>query len=376
MIIRNEDLKDACSKILAAVDSNELSAITETLELKVVDNTLNVSVTNREYYAQVRLAVDPGINFHATVNANLFLKLISQVTTESVELLVNDNFLLVKANGTYKFPLIFDDDQLLKLPEIMIDNVTNSFNISGKILNSLITYNSKEMLKGTIAKPVQKMYYMDQDGAITFTSGACVNEFKLDNPVRLLLNNRLVKLFKLFKDEDVRFTLGYDPISDEIVQTKVRFETDSVSVTAILACDDTLLNSVPVAGIRGRVNAEYPYSINLSKDSLIQTINRLLLFSSGIGGKENLKPYGTFVFNKDAVTVYDADKENSEMIYYNNSASGVEDSYTAVIDLVDFKTTLETCLEQYVTIKFGNGQAILVIRGTVYNVIPEVVTLG
>ena len=75
---------------------------------------------------------------------------------------------------------------------------------------------------------------MDEKGAITFTNGACVNSFTLEQPVKLLFNNRLVKLFKLFKDESVKFTIGYDPISDDIIQTKVRFATSDIIITAIL----------------------------------------------------------------------------------------------------------------------------------------------
>ena len=41
MIIRSEELKDICSKILTAVDSSELSAVTETLQLDFTKITSN-----------------------------------------------------------------------------------------------------------------------------------------------------------------------------------------------------------------------------------------------------------------------------------------------------------------------------------------------
>jgi DNA polymerase III sliding clamp (beta) subunit (PCNA family) len=198
-IIRSEDLKDVCSKILTAVDSTELSLVTETLELIANGDTLTVGVTNREYFAEVKLKLEDINDFHATVNATLFLKLISQITTDTIELSVVENTLVVKGNGTYKLPLIFDGEELLKLPKIEIENVTAEFPISADTLNSILQYNSKELTKGTISKPVQKLYYVDELGAITFTNGACVNSFSLAQPIRVLFNNRLVKLFKLFK---------------------------------------------------------------------------------------------------------------------------------------------------------------------------------
>jgi hypothetical protein len=368
-IIRSEDLKDVCGKILTAVDSTELSLVTETLELVASGDVLTVGVTNREYFAEVKLKLEDVNNFRATVNATLFLKLISQITTDTIELSVVENTLVVKGNGTYKLPLIFDGEELLTLPKIEIENPTNEFPISAEILNSILQFNSKQLTTGTISKPVQKLYYVDELGAITFTNGACVNSFSLSQPVKVLFNNRLVKLFKLFKEGDVKFTLGYDPISEEIIQTKVRLENASVSITAILSCDDTLLGSVPVKAIRGRAFSEYPHSVNLNKSALIQTINRLTLFNST---DTFTKPYGTFEFGKDSVVVYDSNKENCETIYYDNDVTSLDETYTGIFNLADLKTTLETCNEPYLCMSFGDGAAMVISRGSVKNVIPEV----
>lgn len=372
-IIRSEDLKDVCSKILTAVDSTELSLVTETLELIANGDTLTVGVTNREYFAEVKLKLEDVNDFRATVNATLFLKLISQITTDTIELSVVENTLVVKGNGTYKLPLIFDGEELLKLPKIEIENVTAEFPISADTLNSILQYNSKELTKGTISKPVQKLYYVDELGAITFTNGACVNSFSLAQPIRVLFNNRLVKLFKLFKDGDVKFTLGYDPISDEIIQTKVKFETPTVAITAILSCDNTLLGSVPVTAIRGRANADYPYTVSINKSALIQTINRLTLFNNNSGVVSLTS--GVFEFGPNELTVYDANKENKEVVYYTNDTSNITDAYTLKLNLEDLKTTLETCTESYLCMSFGDGSAVVISRGNVKNVVPEIKSL-
>lgn len=67
MIIRIEEIQSACSKILSAVDANTLSAVTETLQLDAHDQVLYISVTNREYYVQVRIPVDIDEKLFATV---------------------------------------------------------------------------------------------------------------------------------------------------------------------------------------------------------------------------------------------------------------------------------------------------------------------
>lgn len=366
MLLRIEELKEACQKILGAVDSNSLSTLTETLELKTENNSLLVSVTNREYYAQVKISLAQPEDFKATVNANLFLKLIAQTTSETIQLKLIGNNLCVTGNGEYKLPLIYDGENLLELPEISINNVTSTFTIPSSILHSLITYNSKELGKGGISKPVQKMYYLDEKGCITFTTGACVNNFTLTNPIKILLNDRLVKLFRLFKGDDVNFTLGYDAVSEDIIQTKVRFEDNTICITAILSCDDSLISSVPVNAIRKRASDIYPYSIVLNKNELLEAISRLLLFADN----KTIKLYSTFEFSSDSVTLWDINKNSSETIFYENHLDNTL-NYSTVLDLIDLKTILDSCSEQYINLSFGDGQAVIIARKNVYNVIPE-----
>lgn len=371
MIIRIEEIQSACSKILSAVDSNAVSAVTETLQLSTEGKNLYISVTNKEYFARVKVVMSEELDFNATVNANLFLKLVSQITTETIELTVEGSALILKGNGTYKLPLIFEGESMLELPEIKIENPTVNFKIDSNILLSILNYNSKELTKGIISRPIQKLYYVDDNGAITFTTGACVNNFKLAQPVKMLLNDRLVKLFKLFKGEEVDFTLGYDPIGNDTVQTKVKFESESIVITAVLSCDDTMLQQFPVNAVRGRSESMYPYSININKDQLIQTINRLLLFTAATGAKDIVNPYSTFEFMSDKVVIWDTNHENYEEIFYSNTKCNIEDKYTTMFDLRDLKTTLENCSEQYVALNFGDEQALVVVRGNIKVVVPE-----
>lgn len=374
MIIKSDEFKKICTTVLSATDGSELSTLTETLELKTVGNVLYLNVTNKEYYASVKFNLDHEEDFHASVNATLFLKLVSAITSESIELTVRDTYLNVKANGNYKIPLIFENNTMVEIPEITIQNPTVSMNIDSSILDSIVNYNSKQLSVGTVARPVQKMFYIDQEGCITFTTGACINNFELEQPVRILLNSRLVNLFKLFKNSSVSFTLGYDPISNDIIQTKVKFETESINLTAITGCNDALLSQVPVSIIRERANKHYDNVVVVNLADTIEAINRLLLFSAGYGSKENLKPYSTFEFKADSsdIVLYDTKRENTEVIKIQNGST-VESDYSMTLDLVEFKKILDGCNEPYITLNFGDRKACVIARNSVRNVIPEVI---
>lgn len=370
MIISTKQLKDTCSKVLTAVESNSLSTITETLELLAKNGYLNINITNKEYYVRIKLPMEEQAEFHATVNAVLFLKLIFQTTKETVELNIKDNTLEVIGNGNYTLPLIYENDKLLELPEININNVTNQFTMSTGILKSILVYNSKELTMGVATRPVQKLYYIDSKGCLTFTTGACVNSFTLPEDIKILVNNRIVKLFSLFDTDEVNFTLGQDSLSDGSVQTKICISNDCISLTAILSNDESLLSSVPVEAIRGRSNDDYPYSISISKNELLQTLNRMLLFFTS--SSSNIC-YSKFVFGKEQVVIKDTDRNNEEIIKYSNTVlDELDDStYECLLDLNDIKNVISNFNDSFININFGNEQAIVVCSGSIRNVVPE-----
>lgn len=368
MILKTEKFQESCKKILDAVDSNVLSVVSETLELKTEGNILFMNVTNKEYFVEVKIDLETALDFHATVDANLFLNLISKITTKDIELTVVDNTLVVKGNGTYKIPLIYDGDKLLELPRIVIENEVKSFNVQNSILQSILKYNIKELQKGAISKPIQRLFYIDEKGAITFTTGACVNTFTLEQPLRMLLNERVVKLFKLLSSDTVQFKMGMDPLNESMMQTKVMFKDDSVTITAIISSDSQLMNTVPVDGIRNRADYNYPYSVTVDKNNVLEALGRMLVFTK----KNEVALFTTIDFDFDGMTMYDNHKENKEKIAYTNYVDALEgQTYTALFEVNDLKLTLESCDEQYITIKFGNHQAAVISRASISNIIPE-----
>ena len=367
--LKTEELNDVCSKILAAVDSNGLSEITETVELNLENSNLYLQVTNREYFIKIKLSTNIQDEFHATIHAELFLKLISKITTELVTLETTDKSLLITGNGKYELPLVYEGLEILKLPEITINNVTNNFNIDGSILNSINIYNSKQFMMGNIVNPIQSLYYVDKEGAITFTTGACVNKFSLEKDVKLLLNSKLVKLFKLFKTETVEFTMGQDQLSQEIIQTKARFKTSDIELTAILSMNDNAISKVPVQAIRERAFKDYDYTIVVNRLELLQAINRLFIFSSTSSAID--RTFGIFEFSTDSITIKDINKINTEVVKYSNTIA-ISEPYKNVLDFGDMKLILESSSDNHINLSFGDNKAIVCSKNNIYNVIPEI----
>lgn len=367
MLLEVKKLQEAAVKILAAVDGGDVSEVVkDTVEIKTYGKTLQLNVTNKEYYVRVSLPIQEEVPFKAVVDAKLFLNLISKITTENLELNVDDKKLVIKANGNYKLPLIYDNDTLIEVPEINIEEETTSFNISSDILSSILNYNSKEINTAKAVKPFQKLYYIDEQGCMTFSSGGCINSFTLPEKITLLLNTKLVKLFRLFKDGDIKFTLGHDEVAG-VIQTKIKLENDEVAITSITSTSDSILATVPVRALRERANFSYDYQVNFEKTALTQALTRLLLFNNARGGLN--KDFGVFEFNKTSVSIYDANKENKEVIPYVNST--ISTQYKAILDINALKTTLDSCNEDILLFNFGDRKCFVLSRGNIKNLMPE-----
>ena len=371
MIIKTKEFQETANKILLAADG------TSNLELITKGPVLHLNVTNKEYYVSIKFPLEAEQEFHAVVDAALFLSLVSGITTETFELILKDTYLLIKAGkSSYKLALIFENETLMTLPTISIRNKTVEMQISNEILSSILNVNSKELqkLKGTVSvNPLQKLYYIDETGCFTFTTGACLNAFSLEKPVRLLLTDRIVRLFKLFKT-DVHFALGVDPSpSGEQIFTKIALETDSIYLAALINCDHALLSQIqgPCTATKRYISEPYDFKLVLSANDLLNAINRLQTFTRNNKASADTlasQPVKLTISEND-VTIQDR-FDNTEVVTIENG-SFISGDYECSINLIDLKLVVETCRNEHITLNCGNHRSIVIIRGAVSNLIPE-----
>lgn len=365
--IETKEFQKLCKNLLDAVDTRSTSTVSEVLELKSSGNSLLLNITNEEYYVSTKMDFNNVLSeFKAVVNASLFLGLVSKITTTSIGLDIDGNSLVVKSNGEYKFPMIYEGTEMVNVPEIVINNPVNELPISKQIIDSILKFNLKELKKTAIETPLQNQFYIDENGCITFGVGACVNNFTLDNQIKLLFPLKIVKLLKLFNGEIVNLTLGYDPVSESIIQTKVYLDDGVTKLCAILSTNNNLLNSFPVIQIRERANYNYPNSLVVDKDLLIESLSRLSLFNKGTS------LFTPFEVKDGKLIVYDCKKVNKEII----NLSTVGNDYQFTLNTKDLDLTLKTFSEKYLTIKYGDSRSIVVDRDNVKDVIPECKVMG
>ncbi len=375
MIIKTKDFKEAANKILLAANLDTNAA---NLELVARNSSLYLNVTNKEYYVAVKFPLETEETFRAVVDASLFLSLVSGFTTDTFSLTLKDNTVILgSGKSKYKVAMIYENESLMTLPVIAIQNKTVEMNISNDILMSILNVNSKELLKTKYldVSELNKLYYIDETGCFTFTNGSCLNSFTLEKPVKLLLNDRIVRLFNLFKD-DVQFSLGQDSLPNGNIQTKMVLETPDTYLAAVITCDDTLIAKVqqPCDATKRYLSENYDHKLVLDIAELTGAISRLMAFtknSKNSTEKVNMAYLPTAVKIENGELVIKDKFDNYETVSIANE-SFTSGEYEMFVNLYDIKLVLDSCKVDHITLNCGNHRSIVVTRGTVANLIPEV----
>ena len=373
MQINTTILKTMCSKLLNALDTDSSSALSDTVELCVENKVLSLTVAGDDYRVRTEASVDNEDTIRTVVNADVFLKLIGQTTTDNINLVIEDTTLVITGNGEYKLPMIYEGDELIKFPDFSIQNETSTFSVTKDVLASIVGYNAKELSKGTAMAPIQKMYYVDKDGCITFTSGACVNKFSLGEDVTFLLQGKTVKLFKLFLSTEGKITvkLGKDTV-DGIVIDKITLSDSMTEVISTIVTNPDTVSMVPKDAIRGMLNDEYTYTVSISRQALLGIINRLTLFTPTT---LYAQPWAYFEFGGQQVKILDKNKHNVELLPYVGTVLDIDEGSekTLLLDMSDVKSAIDLMKKDTFTFKFGNGKAVVISQDNISNIIPECV---
>ena len=374
MILKTKNFQEAANKILLAVGVDKAAA---NLELAAKDTALYLRVTNREWYTAIKFDLENPTEFRAVVDANLFLSLISGISTEEFELEIKDTVVVVKAGkSSYKLAMIYENDQLMKLPIIKLDpeQITVSMNISNDILMSILNVNSREVQKAKKVEvnELQRYYYIDETGCFTFTTGACINAFTLEKPIKLLLTDKVVKLFKLF-GSDAFLSYGHIVNADSSLQPIVVFQTEDVYVATRLLSDETCIQKVkaPCDAMKALAKEVYEHNLVLSATDLSAAIGRLLMFHKNSSAKADLSFVPASVeFSNTELTISDLSGDNKEVITIENGSS-TPGGYSMGVNLIDLKAVLDSCKNEHITMNCGNHKSIIICRANISNVIAE-----
>lgn len=349
MKVVSSRMKDAVNKAIKGAGFNNLIPITSMIGIKLKGGKLRLFTTDMTNTLCIIIDKVSGVDMDITVDADKFGKLIAKTTSEDIELIVIDDVLSVKANGTYKIPLISDEEGLVTFPAL---SETKGKTTNVKLTSIMQAYNiNKSALAKTLENPALIGYYCGDMVISTDANVITFNDFKMfeqDEP--LLISPQLMQLLTLNKQEDIKL------IADKTLLTFIA--DDMVVQGAVMEG----IEDFPADDVKACLDEAFTSSCKVPKDLLLATLDRLALF---------IEPYDKngayFTFGRNGINIHSKKDASTEIINYVESKNF--EPFMCCVDIPMLKEQLQANPDDIVKICYGNENALKIKSGKVTQVI-------
>lgn len=349
MKVVSSRMKDAVNKAIKGAGFNNLIPITSMIGIKLEGGKLRLFTTDMTNTLCIIIDKVSGEDMDITVDADKFGKLIAKTTSEDIDLSVKDDILYVKANGTYKIPLISDEEGLVTFPALA---ETKGKTTNVKLTSIMQAYNiNKSALAKTLENPALTGYYCGDMVISTDANVITFNNFKMfeqDEP--LLISPQLMQLLTLNKQEDIKLIVD---------KTLLTFITDDMVVQGAVMEG---IEDFPADDVKAYLDEAFTSSCKVPKDLLLATLDRLALF---------IEPYDKngayFTFGRKGINIHSKKDASTEVINYVESKEFKQ--FICCVDIPMLKEQLQANPDDTVKICYGNENALKIESGKVTQVI-------
>lgn len=335
-------LQEMVSKAMKGVGNNKLLPITSLMAIKVQDDDLYLITTDGINYLYIR---EPRsfeeVDFSVVVNADLFSQLIARLTCEKTILEITDNSLVVVGNGTYHIELPLDEEgNLIKYPN-PLNNVVWEINSAIDINLStidLILNSISPSLSTTLDIPCYTGYWVGDKVVATDTYKiGCLGTKLLEEPK--LISAATMKLLSLMTDEKIKLY---------VKENTLFFRSENCMVYG-----KTLdgIQDFQIDAIGGLLEQSFDSMCRVSKQSLLQLLDRLMLFV-GVYDKNAIE----LDFTKEGIEVSSKLDSGVEVIEYQESEN--YQKFSCLIDIEMLYAQVKAQVNEVVEIWYGKDNAI------------------
>lgn len=353
MNISTTKLQNLVTKAIKGAGFNKLLPITGMIGITFTDSNIGFSTSDGTNYLYLRDKLDSilGDIFDVTVDADIFAKLVAKLSSDTTELTVSDNKLIVTANGIYKLPLCMSDSgEPLHYPALDKDEAETSA-ILGKLSPAVIS-TIISTLKPTLSSNVSTPYanYLFTDYVVS-TDRTMLNAYMTDE--------RLLSQDMLFSREFVDL-LGLADCDVEIRQSNYLVaDAGDMMIYSKANTDATDFNK---KGTQAMLDMQYDSYCKLKKSALVPLLERISLFVGDYGATAI-----RLNFNEQGLEVTSNSDAGAELIEYMESKDFKETSIK--IDVNKFLTQLKAYQSDAIDLYYGNKMSIRLKDGDVIQVI-------
>ena len=351
--LKTEKLQELVSRAIKGCSNDKMIPLTGLMSIELSEHRLTIATTDATNYLFITEDKVEGEDFSVVVAAETFSKLISRMTSESVSLELNGNFLNVKGNGEYKIDLPLDEEgEPVKFPRpldsVDIKTVKADYDVKLTTMKQLLTLN-KPALATTDDGSCYTGYYAGDSVVTTDSYKICGTAIKLfDEPI--LIRPEMMDLLDVMSSEDV----------------KVYIQDDTI----IFATPDCIVYGKKLEGIEdfqidaisGLLDLDFPSECSVSKDAILQALDRLSLF---VGQYDKNGIYLTFT--REGLMISSKKSSGTEVVTYKTSKEFNE--FTACINIEMLQSQIKAHTLDEITIQYGLDNALKIVDGNVTQII-------
>lgn len=346
-----ERLKQLVSYAIQGAGFNKLLELSTMMGIRIESGELYLNTTDGTNYLSVSdkcVADDMDI----TVNAELFSKLISKINSETVDMEVVDNTLVITGNGKYTLELIPDENgDLLSFPDKFPDETTEIGTISASDLT--VINNAVKVSLSQVAGSVYSSYFFGD--VVASTDRAMMSTFNRNVfGTPYLINKAFVDLMCIGATD---VTLSK---SDNVLVAEANIsENCSINICT------TLPNSAEDFNIEG-INKFMALEVNsfcrFKKAQMLELLDRLSLFVSKFDdGAIELH------FTDKYIEVSSMASNGIERVDYTESKDTID--LTIKINIDRFRNQLKAYSSDVVDLYYGSDICIKLVDGDLTQVI-------
>lgn len=353
LIVNTQLLKEMVAKAVKGAGMNNHLPITNMMLIEVADSRLNLLTTDGTNTLVMKTdKCETTEEFYVVVPIDIFSKLVTKTTCETVTLTLEENNLLVKGNGNYKIALPMDEEGLVKFPKPK--DIATVEDKSSMIKNSFVKsviHTNKASVSKTLDVPCLTGYYIREDIVVSSDeNNACYNKLNLfdDN---VLVSTKVLDLLALSNYEEIKYVRKQNYL--------MFFAEDLTLYTQELEGKD-IFPIEPLMELYN--NSTFKSSCRVPKVLLQSVIDRLMLF---------IEPYDknavTFTFTQSGLQISSRKMSGIEIVNY--IASEGFEPFIAIVDVVGLKAQIDAYQGEEIEIWYGLSNALKLQNGNITQII-------
>lgn len=346
MVIKVNALKKLLNKSMQAVSNNKLLPLTSLIAISIFEDGF-LQLTTYDGNNILVVGGDGGIGgvekeLYTVINANTFNALINKLSVETITIRNEERFIEVDSgNGLYKFDVAWEEDGVVKFPDID-NNFTDDeiFIIPLEEIKLALTVNEGSVAKTQQVQQANKGLtgaYFDKKLITTNAYTACITNVSLFKEPKLF-NYSTLKLLSVFEDDKINIIFKNNRV----------FMLDSSCVVVGNLMPE--VDNYPANSILKLLELDFPHEIKVNKTEILGLLSRINIFV-----EEYEKDIINFEVKDGELILTTKSSKAYDSLYIDNK----DISFNCLIDYSFLVAQLKSMHTEIITIKFGNKVAIL-----------------